>query len=167
MAPCSMRWAQQELPSLDWISLFQPPITSTKTVGQTHARGPSHTLGTEQASGQSKGPTVPSAGGTWQPLRPTVTGNTLVVPQKPRTIATGRMWGQSDLSRDRDETGAAAPCASLQGPAHRHGAEPSGMDVGQDRGSPLWARGCTFPHTERLLVGVTLKGHCDGDTGDL
>lgn len=41
------------------------------------------------------------------------------------------------------------------------------MDVGQDRGCPLWARGCTFPHTEGLLVGVTLKGHCDGDTGDL
>lgn len=49
-----MRWVQQELPSLDWIPFFQPPVTSTKTVGQTHARGPSHTLGTEQALGSPR-----------------------------------------------------------------------------------------------------------------
>lgn len=46
-------------------------------------------------------------------------------------------------------------------------AEPSGMDMGQDMDCLLWARACTFPHTQGLLVGVTLKGHHDGDTGDL
>lgn len=45
-----------------------------------------------------------------------------------------------------------------EGPAHGLGLSPwDGTCCGE---------GHTLTHPEGLLVGVTLKGHCDGDTGD-
>lgn len=49
------------------------------------------------------------------------------------------------------------------------GAEPSGRDVGQGTGCLQRAGGRAPPHQKRgpEWCRVTLKGHCDGGTGDL